>query len=157
MKKLGVIAAVLILLAGGTIAVMTWMGYDVLAMLLGGEQTSETGAPPAEEPAEPPRFVDVAPIVVPLLDGKRMVAAVSIEVKLQAVDAEAETLLRRLMPKISDAFLRDMYAYLPRILKADNEIDPEMLKDRLLLLVAKATGNPDLVTDLTVSARVDQT
>lgn len=154
MKKLGIIVAAIIFLAGGTVAVMTWMGYDVLAMIMGGG--SGEGAAEEAEPAEPPRYVDLDPILVPLLQGERMVAAVKVEVKFQAADENAEATLKRILPKISDVYLRDLYGYLPRILREREEIDEALLKDRLMLLAARTSGDPDLVEDLTVKTTLDE-
>ncbi|GAB6053644.1 hypothetical protein JCM17960_24640 [Magnetospira thiophila] len=153
MKILAIVLAALIVLAGGTFAVASWMGYDLLALIMGDEQP----APQEEQaPVMEPKYVDLEPLMVPLIEGDRMVATVAVEIKFECMGDANEATLKRLAPKISDGFLRDLYGYLPRMLRKSKEVDLALLKDRLLLLAAKATGDADLVKDLTVTADIRQ-
>ncbi|WP_046021314.1 hypothetical protein [Magnetospira sp. QH-2] len=142
----------MILLTGGSFAVANWMGYDLIAMIMGTEVEPE----PEPVPVEEPLYVDLEPLLVPLIQGDRMQATVTIEVKFECMGKENEDKIKRLAPKLSDTFLRDLYSYLPRMLRKTSEVDLALLKDRLLLLSAKATGDPDLVRDLTVKADIQQ-
>ena len=133
MKKFIIIAVGLIILGGG--------GFSALkALKLGpfaeeGEMVEEEAAP-----AEPPRVIEFDPLYLPIFRGDKVAATIMIQFKLETQGEENEALITKLLPRLNDAFLRDLYVFVPELLKKTDRIDPKVLKKRLHQVGARVTG-----------------
>ena len=137
MKKLTIAVAVLLVLAGGAAGTMKYLGLGPFAEAPDGE------SPPAAEEAvetETPHFVGVEPLVVPVFTEDGVASTVAIEVKLEVSDAAKAAELRTLMPRMKDAFLRDLNAAMPRLRTPDGRVDLEAVKMRLLVIAERVAG-----------------
>ena len=63
-----------------------------------------------------------------------------IQFKLETQGEENEALITKLLPRLNDAFLRDLYVFVPELLKKTDRIDPKVLKKRLHQVGARVTG-----------------
>ena len=83
-----------------------------------------------------------------------MATTIQIQVKLETTGGENETKLIRMMPRLSDAFLRDLYALLPRMLSNDEQLDVVIIKRHLQRVADKIVG-PGLVDNVLVQSVTD--
>ena len=135
-KKLVIAVAIMLMLAGGTISVLKWLGVGPFGDG-GAVETKATGT----TPGEPPSFVTMEVLVIPIFQGEKVAATVQIELKLEATDAESASEIARLLPRLSDAFLRDLYGFIPRHLRKEERLDIALIKDRLQMVGDKVAGS----------------
>ncbi|MCG8511167.1 MAG: hypothetical protein MI741_18260 [Rhodospirillales bacterium] len=100
----------------------------------------EEAAAEAAEPSEPPRFIDMDPLVVPVFAGDKVVGTIQIQLKLETMGAENEEHINLIMPRLNDAFLRELYTYIPRLLRKEGSVDVFMIKQRLQRVAVKVAG-----------------
>ena len=112
MKKLLILVGALFLIAGGTVSVMKWMN-------LGPFQ--EKAAQQEEAPSEPTLLVDMEPLLIPIFQGDKVAATLQFQVKLETIGSENAAKIQYLMPKINDLFMRELYGFMPRLLKVIKE------------------------------------
>ncbi|MBL6928332.1 MAG: hypothetical protein ISR44_04095 [Rhodospirillales bacterium] len=136
-RTIAISVAVLLMIAGGAIGVMKQIEWGPFAP---GGDTPETAGSEDQSPPEPPRFVDMEALVVPVFAGDKAVGTIQIHIKLETLGAENEEALHRLMPRISDAFLRDLYVYIPRLLRKTGNVDVIAIKQRLQRVALKTAG-----------------
>lgn len=130
--------AVVLMFSGGTIGVMKWMQIGLFA------------PPPAEEGEEPvtpkrkaghvPRFVDAEPLNITVIEGNRPRTILQISLKLEVDSEDDSTFVRRQMVRFTDAALRDLHDFIPRLLREVDRIEISLLKDRLQLIADKVYG-----------------
>lgn len=99
-------------------------------------------------------FIDMEPILIPIFKGNEAVAKIQIQVKLETKSTESAIKIQRMMPRISDAFIKDLHAFLPRMLKEHERIDVFVLKQRLKLISDRNFGK-NLVEDVLVQSVID--
>lgn len=134
MKKLVIAMAVILMLAGASVSVMKWMNVGPFA------KKGTVAEAPAPKPAIQPRFVDMEPLVVSVFDGDKLAANIQIGIKLETLSDANASAIQKKMPKISDAFLRDLHDFLPRLMRQSDRIDVVVLKDRLKGVADKVMG-----------------
>jgi hypothetical protein len=142
--------------AGGAVSVMKTMELGPFAPedVAEGEGQGE-GRPAARQSQdEPPRFVDVEPLNIPVFHGERVATTVQIQLKLEAIGEENEKEIIRLLPRIADAFLRDMHAFIPRLLKKEQQIKVPIIKKRLQIISERLVG-PNLIQNILVQSVSD--
>lgn len=148
MKKILVILAALFILAGGAVAAMKWLGLGPFEPT----ETAEQAAP--KKPEVQTIFIDMEPIMVPLLQGNSVAATVQIQVKLETEGQDNAIFLKRRMPRISDAFVRDLHAFMPRMLKEQERVDILILKQRLQVIGDRLFGK-GYIKDVLVQSVID--
>jgi flagellar FliL protein len=151
MKKLIIIFAVLLMLGGATVSVLKVLKMGPFAPAP-DDASSEGGV--HEAPPEPPRFVEVAQMYVPIFAGDSVATTIQIQIKLETPDEESEATLVRMMPRLNDAFLRYLYSSLPRLLSKDERLDVAVIKRRLQSVADKIVG-PGLVENVLVQSVTD--
>ena len=154
MKKLVIILAVLIMVAGATVSVMKTMGLGPFAPKPVAEGAGDGTTASKQSQEDPPRFIDVEPLNIPVFHEDRVAATVQIQLKLEAIGEENEEQIIRLLPRISDAFLRDMHAFIPRLLKKEERINVVIIKKRLQIISERLVG-PNLISNILVQSVSD--
>ncbi|HIJ43157.1 MAG: hypothetical protein QF511_05755 [Rhodospirillales bacterium] len=148
MKIAVIIFAVLVMLGGGAVSIMKWLQMGPFEPTV--EELAEQ-----QESSEPPRFIDMDQLTIPIFQGEKVVANVQIQLKLETLGEDNESKLLRLLPRLSDAFWRDLYGFIPRLLRKERQIDATVIKERLRLIGDKVVGkgviNNVLVQSLTNS------
>ena len=76
-----------------------------------------------------------------------------VKVKIEPEGQGNAVFLTRQMPKISDAFVRDLYAFIPRMLKTKKRIDVLILKQRLQVVGERLMGK-GLIKDILVQSEI---
>jgi hypothetical protein len=148
MKIAVIIFAVLVMLGGGAISVMKWLQIGPFE-LTGGELAEQ------QESQEPPRFIDMDQLTIPIFQGEKVVANFQIQLKLEALGEANESKLLRLLPRLSDAFWRDLYAFIPRLLRKERQIDAIVIKERLRLVGEKVVGK-GVINNILVQSLANQ-
>jgi hypothetical protein len=143
-----IILAAFFVLIGGVIAAMKWLEVGPFS----SEITAD--AEPTKEPMEEPVYIDMEPLVIQVIQGEQAVSKIQIQIKLQANGKDKAAEIKQLMPKISDLFLIDLYAFIPRLLKETKRIDTAILKARLMLMTEQKLGK-GLLQDIFVQSVVD--
>jgi len=154
-KKIVIPVAVVIMLIGIGVSAMKTLGIGPFAPE--DEAAAQAAAAP---PAEPPHFIEMDPILVPLFAGDRVAATVQLLVTLETLTAANETAARAKLPRISDAFLRDLHAYLPQAICNGRPLDVPLVKQRLRTIADRTVGagivNDVLVQSMTDASRAPQ-
>ena len=149
MKKLLLILGLLVMLGGGTVSALKFLK-------LGPFQGDEVVVDKPEEQVEDTTlFVDMEPLAIPIFQGNRVAATVQIQVKLETNGKSNVEKIKRIMPVITDAFVRDLHSFMPRLLKAEERIDVLIIKQRLQLISNKVAGK-GLIKNVLVQSVIDQ-
>jgi flagellar FliL protein len=77
-------------------------------------------------------FVQLDPLILPVIDGKGVSQTISMVVVLEVADKKNEDMVKRLIPKLNDAYIQDMYGVLSRKNAMPNGVvEVGMIKSRL--------------------------
>ena len=60
------------------------------------------------------------------------------------------------MPKLKNAYIQDMYTFLPRLLKDQERLDAYVLKKRFQLIADQVFQPPGTVSDVLIQSVTDQ-
>jgi len=74
---------------------------------------------------------------------------VMINLKLEVQGADNEEKVTKLLPRLSDAFLRDLYAFIPRVVRQEGKLTPSILKERMKMTGEKVVG-PGVIHDIII-------
>lgn len=132
MKKIIIIVAVIVIIAGGTVGVLKWLQIWPFA--------PKAVVVKEEPPPPPPIFVAMDPLLIPVFSGDKVAATFQIQFKLETTGKKNEDKINELMPRLNDIFLRDLYVFIPRLLRKNQNIDVPVIKRRLQLLADKLAG-----------------
>src|SRR5581483_369433 len=94
----------------------------------------EDGTNAAAAAANPgdPVYVDLAPLVLPVIDGDKVQQVLQFTVTLQVADEKTADHIRAVKPRLTDAYIQDLYGALDRRRVLDGKVlDIERLKDEL--------------------------
>ncbi|MES2729720.1 MAG: flagellar basal body-associated FliL family protein [Pseudomonadota bacterium] len=135
MKKIVTICSALALLLGGGFGVYTVLNKPAVAAVdAHGEAAAKTDAKAEGEhgDAATTEFVALAPLMLPVVDKGGVSQMVRIMVSLEVPDAHTAENVKRLSPRLTDAYIQDMYGVLGRkAAMPDGVIQVNYLKQRL--------------------------
>jgi len=137
-KKLVIAVALVLMIAGAAVGVLKWLGIGPFSKAK--DTTTEATVAAGGAPQDAPRFITMDALVIPVFKGERVAATIQIQVKLETAGVDNESKIAHLMPRLNDAFLRDLYGFLPRHLRKENRIDLSIIKRRLQRLGDKVAG-----------------
>lgn len=157
MKKMAIIVAVFMMLIGAGISVMKTMGLGPFAP---PEETAtdaegeEDGATPRASNDEPARFIDVEPLNIPVFHEDRVATTIQIQLKLEVIGTKNEALVKQMLPRLNDAFVRDMHGFIPRLLKKEERLNIFIIKKRIQIITERLVG-PGLISNVLVQSVTD--
>lgn len=126
MKLIIIVVVVIVLLAGGGAA------FYFLQVAPGGPSEESAGsAPVAEEPAVDPSYVDMSNLAIPIIRNRRIEKHILLRITLEMVDEDAKEDVKPFLPRIKDAFIKDMYDYYSYQPPGQTGIDTDVIKKRL--------------------------
>lgn len=140
------VAALIVLLGGGFAAMK--------ALKLGPFAPAEAAPHAAPVKLEPPRFVTVDPFVVPVFVGNQVAAQIQVTVKLEAIGAENEHKIMKILPRLSNELYKDLYAFVPRLLREDDRLNVLVLRKRMQMVADKVAG-PGIVDGVLIQSVTD--
>lgn len=127
--------AVILLLAGGSVGVMKWMQLGPFAPEeVAGEET------PAPRKSAQPRYVDIDPINVAVIQNNRPRSVVQITVKLEVASEKDANAIQKKMIRLTNALVTDLHDFLPRLLREVDYIELDLLRDRMQFVADKTLG-----------------
>lgn len=150
MKRLLTIIFFLCLLIGALISAMKWLEIGPFKQDPRLKKAKAVVAKP-----DTTVFVDMEPLALPIFQGNRVAATVQIQIKLETTGQKKADQVKKMMPVITDAFIRDLHGFLPRLLKQEQRIDVLVLKQRLQMVTDRITGR-GLVKNVLVQSVIDQ-
>ena len=100
-------------------------------------------------------FIDMEPISIPIFKGNIPLTTIQIKIKLETKSNDKANKIQRILPRINDTLFKDLYAFVPRLLKGNERINIFILKQRLKLISDLNFGK-GLVYDVLVQS-VDNT
>lgn len=136
-RVIAIAVAVVLMVVGGVVGVMKQLEMGPFAL---GNGEDLVAAESEMQPVELPRFLDMDPLIIPVFAGNEVAGTIRIQVKLETMGVENERFLESIMPRLSDAFLRDLYSFIPRTLKKQGNIEIAIVKLRLQRVVDKVAG-----------------
>jgi flagellar basal body-associated protein FliL len=147
MKNMLIILAAIMILAGGAVSTLKFLKMGPFA---------EKPAVEVEEVEEEAKsiFIDMEPILIPIFQGDTVAAKIQIQIKLETKSKDNAIKIQRLMPKISNIFITDMHAFLPRLIKQQERVDVIILKARLKKIVSRKLEK-GLIDDILVQSVLD--
>lgn len=145
MKKLLVAFVIVIMIAGGAVATLKSLE---IGPFFGGKDEARAVKD------EPALFIDMDPLVIPIYEGNRVISVIQINLKLEAKGKDNEQFVRRVLPRLHDAFLRDLYDYIPRLMRQGRSVDLITIKSRLNL-VGKRVVKGSQLNNILIQSMVD--
>ncbi len=147
--KMAIIAIVAILLLGGG-GGAAYFFFMKPAEASGGEmaehekaEAEAKAAAEAEAHGEPEElhFVDLAPLVLPIIDESGVSQVVTIVVAIEVPTGDDAAMVKKLKPKLKDAYIQDMYGVLNRkAITTGGVIEVGKLKARLTRITKGIIG-----------------
>lgn len=125
MKLIVIVVIVVVLLAGGGGA-----AYFFRDALFG----EEGGQPAAKMPIEKTPdilFVDLETLNIAVIHNRRIEKHVVLQVSLEVVDEDARAIVSKSLPRIKDAFIKDMYDFYAYQTPGKGGVNVEVIKRRL--------------------------
>lgn len=106
-----------------------------------------SGGGKKEEPGI--RYMELDPLLLPVIDDTGITQQVSLIVKLEVADAEKAAKVESMMPKIVDAFVADLYGTFSNknSMLSNGVLRLDKIKSRLKITAAKVAGD-DMVSDV---------
>ncbi|MBC7908103.1 MAG: flagellar basal body-associated protein FliL [Rhodospirillaceae bacterium] len=96
----------------------------------------------------PPSFVDFGLLIVPVVQGREVKKQAEMILRLEVPSDKKEVVAQNL-PRLQNAFLADMMAFLPYQLRDNAPLDTVAVRRRLTALSDKVLG-PGLVKDISI-------
>ncbi|MDF1750098.1 MAG: flagellar basal body-associated FliL family protein [Alphaproteobacteria bacterium] len=138
MKLLIIIVVVLILLAGGG------GGYYYFFVLPTQDEIAEPVAPPPPDT----RLIELDPLRIPVIRSGAVVNYVILNVTLETIGPENEAFIKKLMPRLRNAFLTDLNGYFAAV-PVDDRILVRSLKRRMMIISGHVVGQ-GVVSDVLI-------
>jgi hypothetical protein len=155
MRTLIIITAAVLIVAGISASIMKIFGLGPFGP--DGEkseyQTASIGDVPMSTDTKP-RFIDMEPIIITIFAEDRVATSIQISLKLEAIGTKNELRIVRAMTKLQDRYLRDLYSYLPRLLRKEERVNVFAVKRRLQMISEKVMG-PGIISGVLVQSVVD--
>lgn len=134
-KKIVIIFSIFLMLSGGTISVLKWLQIGPFAPETEDEMKAE------EDVAdEPPVAIAMDDLYISILIEDRVAATVMIKLNVEVIGQENEDKVNKLLPRLSDAFFKDLYVFIPRVIRRQNKLSAEILTERLMMVSHKVMG-----------------
>jgi len=99
--------------------------------------------------------VKIKPFTIPMFQGERVAGSIQVQFELE-VEKGQEEVVQSKMLRLEDAYLRDLYVFMPRLLRNKEKLDILALKRRLMRVTKKVLGEEaNVVTDVLIQSVAD--
>ena len=132
MRKLVVIVLAILILVGGAVAAMKWLALGPFEVVATGEEETK--------PKEEAILIDMEPLVLQVIREGQIAATIEFQIKLETTGQVNASFLNGRLAQVSDAFVRDLHGFLPRLFKKKERLDVTIVKDRLKLVGERLLG-----------------
>ncbi|NQU57041.1 MAG: hypothetical protein HQ513_07385 [Rhodospirillales bacterium] len=144
-KKAVIIFSVFLMLAGGTVSVLKWLQIGPFAVVTEEDLKAEAEA----IPDVPPVAIPLDDLYISILAEDRVAATVMIKLNVEVIGKENEDTVTKLLPRLSDAFFKDLYVFIPRVIRRQSKLNAEILSERLLMVGEKVMG-PGVINNVII-------
>lgn len=140
--KVAILALVAILvLGGGAAGVYFYFGQKAEASI--GETGEHVAAKDVKKKEKPEHmaYVEMDPLVLPIVDANGISQMVSLVIVLQVHDDQQKAVVSAQMPRIKDAYIQDMYGVLNQhVAVKDGVIQVSIIKEKLTTATDRVLG-----------------
>ena len=129
----------IILLSGGSVALMMQMEIGPFA---NEEKKANVDSTPKDEKPEKKiaiETVTMAPLSIPIIQNGKIALNLQLEVEIDTTEINAPKLQEKL-PILKDAYVRDLFSFIPRQLRKSKKLDQETLRRRLQVMGQRTIG-----------------
>jgi flagellar FliL protein len=140
-----------LLMVGAIIGGLYFWGIDPLEkfnVLVGNAPAPKEGQPVAAKTVSPPSFVDFGLLIVPVVQDREVKKQAEMILRLEVPSDKKEVVAQNL-PRLQNAFLADMMAFLPYQLRDTATLDVVVIRRRLTAISDKVLG-PGMVKDVSI-------
>jgi flagellar protein FliL len=93
-------------------------------------------------------FVKLDPLILPIVNNDGLTQVVSLVVAIEVADAADKETVQKLVPRITDAFIQDMYGVLSTQGMKGGVIQVAFIKERLNKITARVLGDEIHINDV---------
>ncbi len=114
MNKIIIIVVVILLLAGGGAAAFFFLQQEEISTAVGetGEtEQDQSGVQVEAKKTDDPNYLDMENLAIPIIRNRRIEKHVILKVSLEMMDEDALDDAKPYMPRLKDAFIKDLYDY----------------------------------------------
>lgn len=150
MIKLIFMVLAFLMMVGAIIGGLYFWGVDPLDrfnQLIGNAPAHKEAAPVAPV-VTPPSYVDFGLLIVPVVQDREVRKQAEIILRLE-VPYEKKEIVAQNLPRLQNAFLEDMMAFLPYQLRDSSSLDHQAIRRRLLTICDKVLV-PGWVKDVSI-------
>jgi len=129
----------IILLSGSSIGLMMYLEIGPFA---NEEKKANENSTTKDEKSEKKiaiETVTMAPLSIPIIQNGKIALNLQIEVQIDTTDEKAPKLQEKL-PILKDAYVRDLFSFIPRQLRKSKKLDQETLRRRLQVMGQRTIG-----------------
>jgi len=144
-KKIVIIFSVLLMLTGGTVSVLKWLQLGPFAVVTEEDQKEQEEATPDEPPIE----IEMDDLYISILAEDSVAATVMIKLKVDVIGKTNEEEVTKVLPRLSDAFFKDLYVFIPRIIRRQSKLNSDILSERLKMIGDKVMG-PGIINNVII-------
>jgi hypothetical protein len=137
-KKIIIIFSIILMLSGATVSVLKFLQIGPFA------ETSEEAVPEV-----PPVKIAMNDFYISILAEDRVAATVMIKLSIEVIGKENEDTVSKLLPRVADSFLKDLYVFIPRVIRLQDKLSAEVLSERLMMIGAKVLG-PNIINNIII-------
>lgn len=146
-KKLVIAFSVILMLSGATVSVMKWLKVGPFEEMT--EEDLQAQQDEAAVPDEPPVAIDMDPLNIPILADDKLAATVMLKLKIEVVGTENHDKVSKLLPRITDALFKDLYVFIPRVIRQHNKLNASILTERIRMTSEKVMG-PNVIHNVII-------
>lgn len=150
MKLIVILVVVAVLLLGGGGAI-----YFFRDAVFGGGESAETAAKLPISKTPDALFVNIETLNVTVIRNRRVDKHILLQVTLEVANEEARVLVSKTLPRIKDAFIREMYDYYAILPPNQRGINVEVIKKRLKRAADRVMGD-DSIKNVLIQGAVER-
>lgn len=155
MKKLVILFAVILLLAGGTVSLLKFLAVGPFEVSAEEQAAMEAAGAEKEKTLslfeQRPRYIEMDPIHVPVFQNNDVAGTIMIHYKLEVLNVDHERTVAKAQRRLGDALIKDFSFYIPRTLRNNKTLDVTLIKYRIMMISDKLLGK-DVVSDALIQA-----
>jgi len=144
-KKIVIIFSVLLMLTGGTVSVLKWLQIGPFAVVTEEDLKAQEEATPDEPPIE----IEMDDLYISILAEDSVAATVMIKLKVDVIGKTNEEEVTKVLPRLSDAFFKDLYVFIPRVIRRQSKLNGDILSERLKMVGDKVMG-PNIINNVII-------
>ncbi len=151
MKKLIIVFVLILLIAGGTVGVMKFLGLGPFH----DPNAVQAEQEPKEIEALQALFVDMEPIMINVMQGGAVMTTIQMEIKIETSGNENIIDIKRRLPVYKDAFMQDLHSFVPRMLNEIQRLDLPTIKQRLQLIAERIAEREGMINSILIQSILD--